>query len=157
MLENETPQTNETPETNELHEKELKASIFINDSLEKAAKWAKFLAIMGFIGVGLMVIGSIVMMNFGPMADYGFPKVFVSIIYIISAGISFIPLYYLFKFSSNTLKAVKSNNQINLEEGLAGLGSYFKFNGVMIIIVLAFYLIILLFGLSFLPLTGMFN
>ena len=60
----------------------------INNYLMEAAKWGKFLAIMGFIGIGLMVLAAFIVMAFtsslGDVAGMaGFPAGALGLVYIV--------------------------------------------------------------------------
>ena len=37
-------------------------NIYVRKNFKETAKWTKFLAILGFVGIGLMVLGSLVML-----------------------------------------------------------------------------------------------
>lgn len=118
--------------------------------LREGAKWAYFLSILGFIGIGLMVImglfmGSI-MASVGSMAggsnDMGMMGgSFFTILYILMAALYFFPVYYLYKFSSNAKAAVDSNDDLTLETALGYLKSHYKFIGILTIVVLSIYLL----------------
>ncbi len=120
----------------------------------ESAKWAKFIAIVGFIGCGLMVFaglfaGSILSttsaMAFGPYSGLG-GGVF-TVIYLIFAAIWFFPCYYLYKFASQMKLALSTNEQEKLSGSLKNLKSYFRFLGILIIIMLSFYALAFIFGI----------
>ncbi len=121
--------------------------------LTESARWGKFLAIMGFIGCGLMVI----MAFFIPAVFTQAPpyntmsssfnsgmKVGMAIVYLILAFMMFFPCLHLYKFSVKMQSAVKTLNQENFEESLMSLKSMFKFCGVFTIIILSFYALIII-------------
>ncbi len=79
--------------------------------LKETAGWAKFLAIVGFVFLGLMVIaglfaGSILGMA-GAQAGMPIPGAAFSFIYIAMALLYFFPLYYLIQFSSKMKLALQ--------------------------------------------------
>lgn len=111
--------------------------------LREAAKWAKFLSILGFIGIGFIVIfsffaGAIFSMN--PLySEANIPGFLFTIIYLIVAVIAFFPTYFMYKFADDVKNAINLNNTEKLTSGLGSLKSYFKFNGILAIIVLSSY------------------
>ncbi len=121
------------------------------DYLLKAAKWGKFLAILGFIITGLLIVAGIIMgfvmnsvqddMNPVGMA---FPPVLFSIIYIIFAAIYIIPVIFLNTFSNNAIKAVNDSNTESMTISLKNLKNLFVFVGVSTIVMLALYTIALI-------------
>ena len=117
--------------------------------LSETAKWAKFLSILGFIMVGLMVIGALsisMMMSIpgGGSLTGGMSTGLLTVVYLIMAGVYFFPVYYLFKFSQNLSAAISSGSSDSYEKAFEYQKSQYKFVGIMAIVVLSLYLIIIL-------------
>lgn len=120
--------------------------------LKETAKWAQFLSIIGFIGIGLMVVLSFfigAIFNSLPTAgqipfDMG-PA--MTIVYLVLALIYFFPVYYLYQFSSKMKKALQSKNDEDLANALEKLKSHYKFIGVFTIIILSIYLLLFIIGM----------
>jgi len=124
----------------------------INESMKAdlltSAKWAKFLCIIGCIGIAFMVILSVVIFAIGnrfpsPSPIAMMPGVFSSV-YLITAAIMIYPLMKGFQFANCTKAACLSNNEVELARGFAGMRSYLQFIGILTIIVLAIYALILI-------------
>ena len=93
-----------------------------NSFLSEAAKWGKFLSIMGFIFCGLIVVialfaGTLIasmMSGFGG-SDAGAGAAvgggIITFVYIVIALIYFFPCLYLFNFASKMQAALRSNQQ----------------------------------------------
>ena len=119
---------------------------------KETAKWTKFLAILGFVGIGLMVLGSLVML-FAPsslMSNGDFPfggKIFMMLLYLAFAVLYYFPISYLYQFSENTKKAIENNDNNAIRDAFEFLKSHYKFMGILTIILLAFYAIIIFIGL----------
>ncbi len=120
--------------------------------LKETAKWTKFLAILGFVGIGLMVLGSLVML-FAPsslMSNGDFPfggKIFMMLLYLAFAVLYYFPISYLYQFSENTKKAIENNDNNAIRDAFEFLKSHYKFMGILTIILLAFYAILIFIGL----------
>jgi len=115
--------------------------------LKYAAKWASFLAIVGFVSLGLLVLIGIVMLLIGSQfsgGSGGAPIALFSVIYIGMAALYFFPIYYLFLFGQKIKKAVRSTNQSDLEGGFENLKSCFKFLGIFTIVIISLYILIFL-------------
>jgi uncharacterized membrane protein YjgN (DUF898 family) len=119
--------------------------------LYETARWARFLAICGFIIVGLMVIFSIFMlMNFSniesqmeemPGAGSGLMSgmgTIAFIFYIIIAIICFFPFLFLIRFANKMKAALVSSDQTELNESFRNLKVYYQYIGILTIIGLAF-------------------
>ena len=120
--------------------------------LKETAKWTKFLAILGFVGIGLMVLGSLVML-FAPsslMSNGDFPfggKIFMMLLYLAFAVLYYFPISYLYQFSENTKKAIENNDNNAVRDAFEFLKSHYKFMGILTIILLSFYAIMIFIGL----------
>lgn len=118
--------------------------------LKETAKWSNFLAIIGFIGIGLMVlasffIGSIFSMIPNYNQEIPFPTFFLSGVYLIIALIYFFPVYYLYQFSSKLKKAFAHGDNATLESSFEYLKSHYKFVGIFTIVMIGFYVLMLIF------------
>lgn len=134
---------------------ELQLDESAKDFLKETAKWAYFLSIIGFIGIGLLVLIAIfagtffsLMSNTVPgMAAVGGSFGFMfSIIYLIMALLYFFPVYFLNKFASNAKKAFRDNDSEALTNSFQYLKSHYKFIGILTVILLALYGVILIFA-----------
>ena len=119
--------------------------------LYETSRWAQFLAILGFVGAGILVIMGFAMMAMGGMladsfAQLGFPPAAFGLFYIVLALIYIFPSLYLYQFSTRTKTAIQGSNPSQLTEGLGYLKSTFKFYGIMAIVFIALYFLIILIG-----------
>ncbi len=117
-------------------------------NLAEAAKWAKFMGIIGMIMVVLMILGGLAFMTIGSqMLDSaqipGLPVegAAFGIIYIIIAALYFYPTWTLLKFGTQTRLGIKNENQAQFNEGLSSLKNCFKFVGILTVIVIAIYVL----------------
>lgn len=131
---------------------ELNQGMRLNDqslkNLNETRKWTMFISIVGFVVVALMIlvalfIGSI--MNSLPNSS-GLPitQGFASALYLVIAAIYFFPIYYLYKFSSHMKTGIISKSEPDIDIAFKNLNSHYKFLGVLVAIILAFYVFILL-------------
>ncbi len=124
--------------------------------LNSAAKWSKFIAITGFVLFGLIAI---IYLFFGAIMGtasaaselgLGVAPILMVIPMLLFIGL-FIWFYlYLYKFATKMRMALEHEDDMSLTESFKNLKSYFKFQGVLLIIFLALYggtfLIMILFG-----------
>ena len=125
-----------------IEENNLEVSESVKSSLDTMVYWSKFLSILGYIGVGLMVLASLWMFSMD-IPSYGYyygPSMkLIGFIYLIFAVLYYFPVSYLYKFSTETRYALNSNSQSSLNDGLSNLASNFKFIGVMSVAILSLY------------------
>lgn len=119
--------------------------------LSETARWARFLAILGFVALVLMIliiIGALVFMGGENAETQMFPGmgVAMAIYYVIIAAIWFIPLLYLLRFSGAMRTALHGNDQQALNTAFHNLKSCFKFVGIVTLILLILSLLGVVFG-----------
>lgn len=135
--------------------------------LEKAAKWAKFIAIVNFIGIGLGLIGMLFMLlgmiiagaSFSEISGIygmaGIPGISTGIVIgylvflVVILAVAIFLALYLLRFATKTLAAIQEGNEVAMTEALANLARYFQLSGILIIISLAFAVMIVLFAVIF--------
>ena len=124
--------------------------------LAEAAKWAKFLAIIGFVMCGLIIVLSFFigalfstsMSRYGDSAAFGSGfGIIMTIVYLSFGVLYFFPCLFLFRFANNMIVALNSNEQITLNRSFQNLKIMFRYVGILTIIVLALYIIVFVFGI----------
>jgi hypothetical protein len=122
--------------------------------LLETARWAKFLAIVGFVVIGLLSVGGLILSTafsrLGNSAGSGYLSVFMFVVYVLIAILYFFPTYYLFRFSSGIKPAVLNADQGQLNESLLYLRKAFRFIGVLTLVGLGIYALalIVVFGVA---------
>ncbi len=126
----------------------------IKSFLSETAKWANFIAIVGFVFVGLTMLTMVGVLLFaGSMASElstmsaGVAGIFPLIFYTIFMGIAFIPILYLYKFAQNMKRALKYDDSNALRESFMYMKSHYKFYGILTAIVTGIYVLIFLVAL----------
>ena len=136
--------------------------------LDTTRKWTMFFAILGFIGIGLMLIfgllaGSLIGKLMGGMSSMssmsgmegmaparavgGVASIFIFVVLLIVAVIYFFPLLFLFRFSKHTANAVANLDANEMNLGFKNLKSYWKYLGILVIVILSIYLLVLIIAL----------
>lgn len=123
------------------------------DYLRSAAKWGRFLAIVGFIFSGIMVLaglgfsflistmgsyGSDSGVGIGPLAALSWGAG-MGILYVVLGGIYFLPCWYQLRISNNLLQAIATDNEYNYTEAFRYQKALYRFFGIMMIVVLSIY------------------
>lgn len=121
----------------------------IRSFIYESSKWTKFLAIVGFVFTGLMIMlslsvsaiissmNSMVGAQNNPYAAMG--TGFLTVFLLIMAAIYFYPSFILFKFSTSAKQAVLYGDQESLSVAMNKMKSFFKFWGILLIVILGFY------------------
>src|SRR4030095_6844931 len=125
--------------------------------LSEAAKWAKFLAIVGFVLCGLIVVAAIFAGSFFAMMSNtyndgysssakltGVVGVFITIFYIGIAILFFLPYLFLFRFATRMKTALNTNDQLTLNTSFQNLKIMFRYVGILTIVMLSFYALAIL-------------
>ena len=115
----------------------------------ESAKWAKFLAIVGFVYCGLIILaavfaGTIVAAMFPMMGAAGgemdgaaaMGGGFITFFYLILGLVYFFPCLFLYRYASQMQLAIQHNEQQKMQNSIRNLKSFFKFFGIVTIIML---------------------
>lgn len=120
--------------------------------LKETAKWGKFLAIVQFVGIALVVLIAFIIGIFLPEMNSAFSQAsalppglgggFIMAMYLILAVIMFFPALYLYNYSIKLKSAIEEKNSEVLMEAFKNQKSLYKFFGIFTIVMIAFYAII---------------
>jgi hypothetical protein len=118
--------------------------------LNSTRKWSMFMAILGFMFVGLIIVAGVIATTFLSTlsideSNAGFPEWLVIISIFFIAFIYFFPVLFLFRFSKFTGIAVSTLDKKELHKAFRNLKAYFVYLGILIIIVLALYISVIAF------------
>jgi uncharacterized membrane protein len=135
--------------------------------LSEAAKWAKFLAIVGFVMCGLIVVIAIFAGSFLAMMSNPYNEgyrgsarltqgmgVIVTILYIGIAILFFFPYLFLFRFATRMKAALNTNDQLTLNTSFQNLKIMFRYVGILTIVMLSFYALIILMAIAMAATNG---
>ncbi len=134
--------------------------------LEKAAKWAKFIAIVQFIFIGLGIIIALIVLLAGGIAGASLSEmsgvpggagdilpagffIVYGIFLIVALAVSFFITLLLYRFAAKTLQAIAAGDDGAMTAAFENLGKYFKIQGILLIISLAIIpLLIIIMSIS---------
>lgn len=104
----------------------------------EAAKWSKGLVlIIGIIlGLSLIVVLGVILFDNGDGA-----VIFLLMFMLLFYGI---PFYYLYQFTTKTKVAIESLDDVLFTSALQNLKSFFKFWGIMLLLLIAYYVFAIL-------------
>ena len=126
--------------------------------LSEAAKWARFLAIVGMIALALMIIfgifgSAMLFSSAGSMDGYGasgmgaYGSGIFAAYMIMVAVLYFFPLLFTLRFANKMRAALNANDQQALNTSFQNLKICFRYIGILTIIGLAFMAIAVIFGI----------
>ncbi|MGJ8761964.1 MAG: DUF5362 family protein [Polaribacter sp.] len=117
--------------------------------LKETAKWAKFLSIIGFILIAIMLVFAVFATTIFELAGKmqpGMPAslgLTMTVTYLVLAIIYFFPVYYLLQFSNKMKTALFTKNDETLAKAFEMLKSHYKFIGVFTIITMSLYALLI--------------
>ncbi|MEX6687038.1 DUF5362 family protein [Danxiaibacter flavus] len=131
---------------------ELQIDTLTTSHLVSTAKWAKFISIVGFVMSALIVLvaffaGSLLSV-FSPAGSAGYMSgSFLTVVYLIFALLFFLPNLFLFNYAGKMQQALNGNDQNALNNSFAQLKSYFRFIGIIMIVVISIYALVFLLAI----------
>lgn len=127
----------------ELDSDKLKITNSIKQNLITTAKWARFLAIVGFIFTGFLGIASLIMLVTAMTTGFA-PLVLMGLVYVVLTVVMLFPGLYLIRFAGSIEKGLNSNKQGEFDYGIENLKSLFKFMGIYTIVLIGIYILFFL-------------
>jgi len=113
--------------------------------LRETAKWAKFLAILGFVWCGIIFLAGLGVL--ATRSPYSPPYMsWVSALYMALAAVYFFPCIYALNFARKMKAALQNNDQEYLNASLRNLRSAFRYLGILAIVGLALLAVVVFFN-----------
>lgn len=113
------------------------------EALQATKPWVRFMGVMGWIGVGLMVVLGLVVFFASVMTqDRGIPAA-VGLLYLVLAGLYVPPTLFLHRYASRIGDLLGSNDAGDLEEALRAQKSFWKYVGILMAVTLAIYALVI--------------
>lgn len=115
-------------------------------------RWTKFLAIVGFVMMGIMVLlgffmGSIMATAMGGSAMGAMGGIGFTLLYLLIAALYFYPTYALYKYSVLIKPAIANADTEMFNRAIGYKKAMFKYMGILMIIVIALYALIFMFAI----------
>ena len=124
--------------------------------LKGASPWLRFVGIVGFIGIGIMMLSLLLLVFVFGQALENFPEsspysVFfasgLSLIYLPVLALYFFPILFLFRFGKKIQSYLYTGDTGDLEAAFKNNKSLWTFIGILMIIVLGFFAMALVIGI----------
>ncbi|HLP73739.1 MAG TPA: hypothetical protein VK155_12610 [Bacteroidales bacterium] len=115
--------------------------------LNSIRKWTMFFSVLAFIFLGMMIIFSFTAGAFlsilNPNPDQTVPKWIIFALIFAFIIIYFFPAFFLLRFSTHARTAVKNVSSDELTRALRYLRSFYSYLGVLVIVMLCFYVLVI--------------
>ncbi|MCE1198024.1 MAG: hypothetical protein LWW85_03555 [Marinilabiliales bacterium] len=144
-------------ENNSIAEKDPMLNYQIKQDLLETSRWGKILALIGYVGLGAMVLFFLLMVirvSFATAISRGLQMSALAFFYVIVVALYVFPITYLYRFSNQIRKAVLTDEEMLLTTAFHSLKKLFRFMGIMTLAILSLYaLIVVIFVTRFLMKT----
>ncbi len=115
--------------------------------LRQTKPWVRLLAVLGFIGIGFMLLASVSMLALGSTLGSGLPAGFgiaMMVGYMVMAGIQLPAVIFLNRYASRIGALVNSGAPGDLEAAISAQKSFWRYLGILTLIVLCLYILAIL-------------
>ncbi len=110
-----------------------------------AYRWMRFMAITGFVVLGLSVLGALFSLRGIRGNDFEGLILFLGMLLFVFLG--FLPAYFGYRASTTGMNAIESMDKDELEVSIRYFYRLMTFYGILLIITISIYALILLFAL----------
>lgn len=119
------------------------------DHLRATKPWVRLISIVLFIMSGLIIVGGLAMMLMPFQGGFGGGiGAFFGLLYIAFGIIYFFPAYFLMKYASSINQLLQGGGDVAMEDALGNQKSFWKFSGIMTLVVICIY------GIMFVVIIG---
>lgn len=129
--------------------------------LNTLRKWTMFLAVSGFIFLGIIIALGLITGTFLSAFNHsdkmpGLSDALVLAGFIALALLTFFPVFFLFRFSKHASNALTTRDRKNMHKAIKSLKRFFIYIGILLIVSAAIYLFsLILAGRSAASLLGL--
>lgn len=125
--------------------------------LARTKPWVRFMSVMVFIGAGLMILAALLMLVIGGLMSgqsngnpifSGGLRFGLAAFYVLFACVYIYPGIKLWKYASRIGDLVQSGNAMDLESALNEQRSFWKFLGIVILVILSIYVLVIIGSLA---------
>ena len=119
------------------------------DLLRQTKPWTRLIGVIMFIVAGFMLLGGLAAMVLGSAAlgmrvgVGGVLSGVIAVIYIAFGALYLMPAIFLNRYASKIGDLVRTNRMGDLEQALAAQKSFWKFVGVLVLILLCLYAVVI--------------
>ena len=128
------------------------------EALKKTRPWALFVGIMALLGCGLMVVLALVMTVVGssmPAEASPFPGVVLGLLYLVLAALYIYPAIRLLRFAAAIKRIGGVDSARAIEDALVQQLGFWRFVGIIMIVMIACYALIFVGVIIFGVATGL--
>lgn len=111
----------------------------VHESLRQTKPWVRFLSVLGFICAGLMVLAGIAV-GLLSLASGETGMLLIAVVYPISGLLYLVPCLFLSRYATFIGEYLVSGQQAQLEQALQAQKSFWKFVGIVTLVVMCIYL-----------------
>ena len=127
------------------------------EQLRETRKWTNFVSIVAIVMIGLMIIIAMGVMIFFFSSRVGVFGIMPIFPFAVMTAVYCFPIYYLYQFSKFAKQAVEQYDALALSQALRYLKMHYRYVGILLIVVLGFYVLFGGFALISGKLMGMFG
>jgi len=125
-------------------------------ALQGTKPWVRLCSVMGFISTGFMLVIALIMLlggAFMPTQKQAFPfagfQFVMGLLYAAMGILYLFPSIKLWKYGSSIVRLMGSGSNADLIEALEQQRSFWKFVGIMILVMIALYVLAIIGALGF--------
>lgn len=117
--------------------------------LQATKPWVRLMSIILFISVGLMILVGVVMMFMPATPGMGGIGPLIGILYILLSGLYIVPGIFLHRYASSIGDLLEGGGDVAMEAALGSQKSFWRFVGIVTLIVIALYVLAIIFMILF--------
>jgi hypothetical protein len=115
------------------------------EHLRATKPWVRLMSIILFISVALILSGAVIILLVPTsMGGSGF-SLLIAVVYLAMGALYLFPAYFLHQYASSIRNLEQGGGDVAMEEALRNQKSFWRFVGIMTLVVICIYAIVLVF------------
>ncbi|HXI00178.1 MAG TPA: hypothetical protein VNI52_07895 [Sphingobacteriaceae bacterium] len=119
---------------------------FALQQLKETRKWSHFLSVGAFVVIGFMALSVISFFGYSSVTEGEFGALVALLPMMLILLVYYFPIYYLYRFSKFARQALDDHDPLALNQALLYLKMHYRYMGILIVVVFAFYVILGIFA-----------
>jgi hypothetical protein len=115
------------------------------EHLRATKPWVRLMSIILFISVALILLGAVIILLVPTSMGGSSFSLLIAVVYLAMGALYLFPAYFLHQYASSIRNLEQGGGDVAMEEALRNQKSFWRFVGIMTLVVICIYAIVLVF------------
>lgn len=118
------------------------------EHLRATKPWVRFMSVILFISVAFIFLGAVIILLVPTSMGGSGLSALIAIVYVALGALYLFPAYFLHQYASSIRSLEQGGGDVAMEEALRNQKSFWRFVGILTLVVICIYLIVIVFTVA---------